>query len=232
VRSVTPDLRPAIFLDRDGVINENRAGYVKSWNEVRILPGALDALRSLARLDWPIVVVSNQSVIGRGLTSGEAVKDIHARLREEAAKAGGRIDAFYYCPHRPDEGCDCRKPAPGLLLQAARELGIDLRRSYMVGDAEEDAQAALAAGCGPILVKTGRGQAALERMPEDLRAQCLVAEDLAVAAQWILAAIPLRLDAESLPEPAPRTADAGDWAATGTPGEIGSPPSTGDPQLR
>jgi D-glycero-D-manno-heptose 1,7-bisphosphate phosphatase len=186
MRSVKRRLKPAIFLDRDGVINENRPDYVKSWAEVQLLPGALDALRALARLDWPIVVISNQSAIGRGLTTKEAVEDIHRRLAEEVAAAGGRIDAFYYCPHRPGEGCDCRKPAPGLLRRAAQELKIDLRRSYMVGDAVEDVQAAVAAGCKPILVRTGRGQAALRGMPQELLAECHVADDLTSAVNWIL----------------------------------------------
>ncbi len=178
-------MRPAVFLDRDGVINENRPGYVKNWAEVRILPGALAALRALARLDRPIVVISNQSAIGRGLTTAEAVDDIHERLAREVETAGGRIDAFYYCPHTPDEGCSCRKPAPGLLLQAAQELDLDLARSYLVGDAVGDIQAALAVGCSPILVKTGLGQAALRAMPDELLARCHVAEDLADAVRWI-----------------------------------------------
>ena len=179
-------MKPAIFLDRDGVLNENRSDYVKTWAEVRILPGALAALRELARLGWPIVVISNQSAIGRGLTTAKAVEEINARLARKAARAGGRIDAFYFCPHRPDEGCACRKPAPGLLLRAARELEVDLPRSYMIGDALEDVRAALAAGCTPLLVKTGRGKSMLAKMPEDLRARCHVAEDLADAVAWIL----------------------------------------------
>lgn len=178
-------MKPAVFLDRDGVINENRPDYVKNWAEVRILPGALAALRALARLDRPVVVISNQSAVGRGLTTAEAVDDIHERLAREARRAGGRIDAFYYCPHRPDENCACRKPAPGLLLQAAQELELDFARSYLVGDAVGDVQAALAVGCSPILVRTGLGQAALEVMPEELLARCHVAEDLADAVRWI-----------------------------------------------
>lgn len=186
MRSVRRRLKPAVFLDRDGVINENRLDYVKSWSEVSLIAGALDALRALSRLNWPIVVISNQSAIGRGLTTRDAVDDIHRRLSEEVAAAGGRINAFYYCPHRPGEGCDCRKPAPGLLLRASRELSIDLRRSFMVGDSADDMSAAVAAGCKPILVKTGRGQAALRGMPCELLAQCYVADDLAGAIDWIL----------------------------------------------
>lgn len=180
-------MKPAIFLDRDGVINENRTDYVRVWTDVRVLPGVLEALRALSRLDWPIVVISNQSAIGRGLTTAETVDEIHARLARQIAHAGGRIDAFYYCPHCPGDGCDCRKPAPGLLHQAAQDFDIDLTRSYMVGDAREDVEAALAAGCMPILVKTGRGQQAWAQMPAEMRARCHPADSLSDAAQWILA---------------------------------------------
>ena len=180
-------MRPAVFLDRDGVINENRSDYVKSWAEVRILPGALPALRALTCLGWPVVVISNQSAVGRGLTTAEAVEDIHSRLAREAAEAGGKIDAFYYCPHRPDEGCACRKPAPGLLLQAAQDLHLDLSRSYLVGDAVGDMQAALRVGCSPVLVKTGLGEATLSALTDDVRSRCHVAEDLADAVRWIIA---------------------------------------------
>ena len=151
-------LRPAVFLDRDGVINENRSDHVKAWEEFVFLPGVLDALRLLARHDRPIIVVTNQAVINRGLVRRETVEQVHRRMCDEIAQGGGRIDAIYYCPHRPEEGCDCRKPRPGLLLQAAREMSLDLPGSYFIGDALSDVEAALAAGCRPILVLTGRGQ--------------------------------------------------------------------------
>jgi D-glycero-D-manno-heptose 1,7-bisphosphate phosphatase len=179
-------MRPAIFLDRDGVINENRSNYIKSWGDVRILPGALAALRSLTKLGWPIVVVSNQSAIGRGLTTTDAVEEIHAALDDVIASAGGRVDAYFYCPHRPNEGCDCRKPATGLLQRAAQRFGIDLSQSYMIGDGPEDVQVALAGSCVPVLVKTGRGLTTWRDLPDELRAHTHVAEDLADAAAWIL----------------------------------------------
>lgn len=149
--------RPAIFLDRDGVINENRADYVKSWEEFVFLPGSTGALRALAHVSAPIVVVSNQSAIGRGLVGHETVEGIHRRMRAAICEEGGQIDAVYYCPHCPGEGCCCRKPRPGLLLRAADELMIDLERSYFIGDAIGDMEAAMAAGCSPILVLTGLG---------------------------------------------------------------------------
>jgi D-glycero-D-manno-heptose 1,7-bisphosphate phosphatase len=149
----------AVFLDRDGVINENRDDYVKSWDEVRLIPGALDALAHLAALPFRIVLITNQSPIGRGILSTEQVEAINRRLVAEIETHGGRVDGVYYCPHHPDDGCACRKPQPGLLHAAAQDLGLDLAHSYLVGDAASDVEAALAAGCTPILVLTGRGRA-------------------------------------------------------------------------
>lgn len=151
-------MRPAVFLDRDGVINENRDDYVKDWTEVRFIPGALAALACLSTLPFSIVLITNQSAIGRGILTLEQVEAIHRRLVTEIQAHGGRMDGVYYCPHHPDVGCDCRKPQPGLLYRAAQELELDLARSYLIGDAVSDVEAALAAGCRPILVLTGRGR--------------------------------------------------------------------------
>jgi len=145
-------------LDRDGVINENRSDYVKSWDEFVFLPNIFRPLRLLAQNAHLVVIVTNQSAIGRGLVQQETVESIHQQMRNEIHRRGGRVDAVYYCPHHPDEGCACRKPRPGLLLQAARDLQIDLSHSYFVGDAVTDVEAALAAGCSPVFVLTGRGQ--------------------------------------------------------------------------
>jgi D-glycero-D-manno-heptose 1,7-bisphosphate phosphatase len=178
-------MRPAIFLDRDGVINRNRSDYVKAWSEFEFLPGSLTALRRLADLEWPIVVITNQSAIGQGLISRAQVDEIHRQLVSAVIEAGGRIDAVLYCPHRADEGCTCRKPQPGLLLQAAEHLAIDLPRSLLIGDAESDGLAAETAGCRFVLVKTGRGleHAALLRPAASI---AHVADDLNTAADWIL----------------------------------------------
>ena len=147
----------AIFLDRDGVICENRTDHVKSWQEFRFIPGARTSLAALSRLDLPIIVVTNQAVINRGLTSASAVDEIHRNMVAEVAAYGGRIDRVIYCPHRPEEGCRCRKPEPGMLEQVAQEMNIDLSRSYMVGDAITDLMAAERAGCQSFLVLSGRG---------------------------------------------------------------------------
>ncbi len=150
-------MRAALFLDRDGVLNENRPGHVRSWEEYRFLPGVKDALARAARTEFAIVVVTNQSVIGRGFATRNTVEDIHRRMTAEIAASGGRVDAVYLCPHAPEDGCDCRKPRPGMLLAAAREMGLDLARSWMVGDAATDVAVAQAAGVRPVLVLSGRG---------------------------------------------------------------------------
>jgi D-glycero-D-manno-heptose 1,7-bisphosphate phosphatase len=178
--------RPAIFLDRDGVINANRADYVKSWAEFHFLPDALAALRTLATLGWQTVVVTNQSAIGRGLLSAANVEQIHQQMIDAIHAAGGRIHGIYYCPHHPQAGCDCRKPKPGLLLQAQADLEIELSRSILVGDAVSDLQAAQAVGAFPILVKSGRGQDQLALWPQAKQREILVVEDLADAVAQIL----------------------------------------------
>jgi D-glycero-D-manno-heptose 1,7-bisphosphate phosphatase len=156
-------LRPqAIFLDRDGTINRERADYVKSWQEYEWLPGALAALGALAQLDVPVLVVSNQSVVGRGILGASALQAIHARVRSEALAAGGRLDDFLICPHVPADQCACRKPKPGLLLEAATRYHLDLERCVFIGDSITDMQAAQAAGCAWLLVRTGRQGATLD----------------------------------------------------------------------
>lgn len=177
--------RPAIFLDRDGVINENRADYVKSWEELRLLPGALEALRTLAATSFAVVVVSNQAAINRGLLNHQTLEDMHQRLQAVVTAAGGQIDAIYYCPHRPDEACTCRKPQPGMLLQAADHLHLALERSYLVGDAITDLEAAVAVGAQPLLVRTGRGSEHAMLLDQQSHVTCPVVNDLREAVAWI-----------------------------------------------
>jgi D-glycero-D-manno-heptose 1,7-bisphosphate phosphatase len=147
----------AIFLDRDGVICENRTDHVKSWHEFEFIPGAIESVSALSRLGLPIVVVTNQAVIGRGMASTDDIEEIHNRMAAEIAAHGGRIDRVIYCPHHPNDKCSCRKPEPGMLLQAAEEFDIDLTQSYMVGDAVTDLMAGRQVGCRTFLVLTGRG---------------------------------------------------------------------------
>lgn len=180
----------AILLDRDGVINRERADYVKCWEELDILPGALAALRRLAAVPVPICVVTNQSAIGRKLVAAQTVDAIHRRLAARVAAQGGRIDAFFVCPHHPDAGCACRKPQPGLLLQAAQRFGLDLRRCILVGDSFTDHLAAAAVHCPSILVQSGRQGHQLPRALQGAVDVPLVA-DLSAAVDQILSSYDL-----------------------------------------
>ncbi len=177
---------PAIFLDRDGVIVENSPNYIRSQEELAYIPGSLHSLVEMRDSPYKIVVVTNQSAVGRGIISAELAGQINDRVVDEIHRAGGRIDGSYMCPHSPQEACSCRKPAPGLLLQAAAELSIDLPRSFMIGDAISDLLAGQAAGVHKLyLVRTGRG-AAQERLqkPDGLTYQ--VVNDLTAAWRSIL----------------------------------------------
>jgi D-glycero-D-manno-heptose 1,7-bisphosphate phosphatase len=145
-------LRPALFLDRDGVINRRRLDHVKSWEEFEFLPGVLDALAELRALNAEVVVVTNQSAVGRGLISLPQLQAIHQRMLRAVEAAGGHISAIYTCLHAPADGCACRKPSPMLIQRAAVDLGIDLSISIMVGDSATDIQAARAAGVRPVLL--------------------------------------------------------------------------------
>jgi D-glycero-D-manno-heptose 1,7-bisphosphate phosphatase len=149
----------AVFIDRDGVICRNREDHVKRWEEFVFLPGALAALARLAACDLLLVVVTNQAAINREIVSSDVVEEIHRRMVAAIEAHGGRIDRVIYCPHRPDERCACRKPRPGMLLQAAGEYNIDLSHSFLIGDAESDMRAGQAAGIrSRYLVLTGRGR--------------------------------------------------------------------------
>lgn len=148
--------RPAIFFDRDGVINERvRGGYVTHWTGFQFIDGIVPVLRRLSRLYLPMIVVSNQSGVSKGLLSPRSLRQITGRFVDLLARHGARIDAAYYCPHTDEQACSCRKPKPGLLLRAARDYRIDVGRSIMVGDAPSDMAAAAAAGCGGILLDHG-----------------------------------------------------------------------------
>ena len=179
-------LRRAVFLDRDGVISVNREDYVKSWEEFSFLPDIFEPLQKLARSDYLVVVTSNQSAVGRDLMAVKTLEDIHKRMKDEITRQGGRLDGIYYCPHRPDEACDCRKPRPGMLFAAARDLNLDLANSFFIGDSRADVEAALNAGASPLLVLTGRGQDQISRMPADILEHCRVFANLAAAVEWLL----------------------------------------------
>jgi D-glycero-D-manno-heptose 1,7-bisphosphate phosphatase len=145
-----------IILGRDGILNEYREDHVKSAEEWVPIRGALDALSRLNHAGWHAVVATNQAGIGRGMIDMAAINAIHQQMVRLAQGSGGRIDAVFFCPHPPEEGCDCRKPLPGMMLDIGRRYGVDLRSVPMVGDTLRDLLAAQAAGCAPHLVLSGR----------------------------------------------------------------------------
>lgn len=181
------DLAPrgAVFLDRDGVINANRDDYVKTWDEVEFIPNAIEALRTLACMQMPIVVVTNQSAIARGAVTFEEVESINRRLMAHVSAQGGRIDGVVWCPHHPDQHCHCRKPKTGMLTLAAEALHLDLGRSFVVGDAESDVAAGQAVGCRTALVLSGRGIAHRDRVVARWGERCHIVGDLGEAVAWI-----------------------------------------------
>lgn len=175
-----------IFLDRDGVINENRPDYVKSWSEFRFLPGALEAIAKLSRAGHRIVVCTNQAGVARGCLSAKTVDEIHRRMLAQVVKAGGRIEKVYYCPHGKDERCLCRKPRPGMLLRARQELSLDLTNAVFVGDSITDIRAGLAAGVQTILVLTGLGVDQLRNHYHEASGPFFVTTNLYHAAEVLL----------------------------------------------
>ena len=144
----------AVFLDRDGVINRNRDDYVKDVDEMEILPGVPKAINLLNTMNFKVVIISNQSAVSRGLITIEKLLEIHEFLKKELLQNNAKIDGIYFCPHRPDDSCECRKPKPTLILKAAKDLGINLSESYMIGDRESDMIAAEKAGVKFIPIET------------------------------------------------------------------------------
>ena len=172
-----------VILDRDGTINHDSDKYIKSPEEWRPIKGSLEAIARLTQADYRVVVATNQSGLARGLFDTRTLFAIHETLIRALAQVGGRIDAFFFCPHAADAGCVCRKPQPGMLLEVARRFNVALDDVYMVGDAQRDLEAAAAAGAKPVLVLTGKGAKTREegRLPPGTR----VFADLAAFAQFL-----------------------------------------------
>ena len=183
-----------IILDRDGTINRDSDDFVKTPEEWLPLPGALEAIARLNQGGWRVVIASNQSGLGRGLFDVAALNAIHTKMHKLLAAAGGRVDAVFYCPHSPEESCNCRKPLPGLFEQIGTRFGVQLQGVPTAGDSLRDLQAGAAAGCEPHLVLTGKS-AHLSScgQPEGLPAGTFVHADLAAFADFILerGALPL-----------------------------------------
>lgn len=172
-----------LILDRDGVINQDSDAYIKTLDEWIPIPGAIAAIARLSKAGWTVAVATNQSGIARGYYDLATLESMHTRLRELVAEQGGELGVVVYCPHGPDEGCDCRKPKPGMLQQIAQHYGVDLRGVWFVGDSRGDLDAALAVDCQPVLVKTGKGERTLTKpLPDGTR----VFDDLAAVADHLL----------------------------------------------
>jgi D-glycero-D-manno-heptose 1,7-bisphosphate phosphatase len=172
-----------VILDRDGTINHDSDNYIKSPAEWRPIDGAIEAIARLTQAGYRIVVATNQSGIARGLFDTATLVSIHDTLQRAVVQAGGRVDAFFFCPHAADSACKCRKPEPGMLLEVARRFNIALESTYMVGDALRDVQAAAAAGARPVLVLSGRGRKT--RDEGGLPPGTVVFEDLAAFAEHL-----------------------------------------------
>jgi len=143
-----------VFVDRDGVINEDRGDYVKSWKEFKFIKGSKEGIRLLKANGFTVIVISNQSAIGRGLTTSEEVEKIHRNMMKELNDSQASLDAIYYCPHKPDDGCGCRKPKIGLLLNAVEKFKFNLQDAWVIGDNYSDIELGINAGCKTILVLT------------------------------------------------------------------------------
>jgi D-glycero-D-manno-heptose 1,7-bisphosphate phosphatase len=175
-----------VLLDRDGVLNEDRADYVKTPGELAMIPGAASAVARLNRAGVKVALCTNQSCVGRGIVPPDRLEAIHAHLRELLAREGARIDAIFCCPHAPWENCACRKPAAGMLREALRRFGTAPTDAAMIGDSLRDLQAAKTAGCARYLVRTGHGAKTLaDGVPHDVL-PVAVHDDLAAAVASLL----------------------------------------------
>ncbi len=174
-----------IILDRDGVINYDSDEYIKSAEEWQAIPGSLEAIARLTQNDYRVIVASNQSGLARGKFDIEALNKIHQKMHTHLSQYGGVIEAIFSCPHGPDDGCECRKPKPGLFKDIAKRLHISLTSVTSVGDKVSDIEAAKTAGASPVLVRTGNGQSVVDSgdVPEDVP----IYDDLAAVVDTLLA---------------------------------------------
>mgnify|MGYP001819494280 CR=1 FL=1 len=180
-------LKKVVFLDRDGTINVDSANYVKSRSEFEFNPGSIEAIRDLTVNGFAAIVITNQSALARGFVSLPELDAMHAMMCREVAAAGGKITDIFFCPHLPDDGCDCRKPAAGLIDQATQKYNIDLADSIMVGDSAKDIACGRNAGCGgTVLVKSGLGDDVGKELLKKSISADFVAENLREAAGWIV----------------------------------------------
>jgi|ETNmetMinimDraft_13_1059891.scaffolds.fasta_scaffold155555_1 D-glycero-D-manno-heptose 1,7-bisphosphate phosphatase len=183
-------MKPAALIDRDGTININ-THHLNRVEDLQLIPGAGEAIAHLNSADYPVIIITNQSVIARGLLTEIGLTEIHEELKRQLSAYNASIDAIYHCPHHPDFGdgaiCDCRKPAPGMIFQAANEHNIDLACSIMIGDSLTDVEAGWNAGCRGALVRTGSGENVLGKIDDNTRDRIdYIGDDLSDVVNWIL----------------------------------------------
>jgi len=180
-------LKNIVFIDRDGVINRDSPDYIKSWAEFKFIPGSIDAIKLLTLNGFVVILITNQSVINRNMVSLDGLEYIHSMMKSAVNSGGGEIKDIFYCPHIPEDRCDCRKPETGLIRRAQKTYHIDLASSVMVGDSVKDIMCASNAGCSKsILVKTGKGVDSEKILAQKKLFPDHVAEDLLDAAKWIV----------------------------------------------
>ncbi len=193
----SPVRTPAVFLDRDGTMNE-QMGYINHISRFHLLPGVASAIQRLNAMKIPVIVVTNQSGLARGYFPEQLLTEVHEKMHRQLGKEGAHVDGIYICPHHPEAkeeryrlDCNCRKPKTGLLEQAAQELNINLESSFMVGDRWSDLRCGVKAGATPVLVLTGYGRGDLQHIGPSQQVQpAYVADDLSTAVSWILRNIP------------------------------------------
>ena len=177
-------MEKVVFLDRDGVISKDSPDHIKSWDEFHFLPKAKDAIKLLTEKKFNIIVITNQSVIAREMTTLEELEEMHSNMVKEIEKVGGKIVDIYYCPHHPDDGCSCRKPEPGMILKAIQDHNINPEKSFMVGDRMMDVKVGKKVGTRTIIIPSKLG---LKEMKEEKNIKPdYVAEDLYDASKWII----------------------------------------------
>lgn len=180
-------LKKVVFLDRDGVINRDSPDYIKNRSEFEFIPGSISAIQHLTLNGFSPIIITNQSAIGRKMMSIQDIEHIHSMMRSALASGGGEIKDIFFCPHTPEDGCDCRKPRPGMMYKARERFGIDLSKSAMIGDSAKDIECARNAGCGhAVLVRTGNGIQAEKMLAEKNIVPDHIARDLYDAARWII----------------------------------------------
>ena len=174
----------AVFIDRDGTINVN-VGYIDHPDDFQMYPGVIEGIKLLKKNGYKIIIVTNQSGIGRGYFVKKNLDDIHHKMNHELSENGTTVDAIYYCPHHPDDQCNCRKPKTGLLEQAVKDLNIDIKESFIIGDRMLDMEAGDKIGCNTVLVPENKEKVSLEMKKSLVKPDC-ICDDFLSGVQWIL----------------------------------------------